>query len=108
MKNQTNFQPGTLCFQCNICGEESLVDMGELGREKASCTTCGSTARLRAIIRALSVELLGRNALLADFPTRKEIVGFGMTDWEGYSKQLAEKFSYENTYLHQEPYFDTS
>jgi SAM-dependent methyltransferase len=108
MNSQTELQPGTLCFQCNICSANSSVDMEELGREKASCRTCGSTARLRAIIRALSVELLGRNTPLANFPTRKDIVGFGMTDWEGYSKQLAEKFSYRNTYLHQEPYFDTS
>ena len=106
MKSQIDFQPGMFCFQCNICSEKSLVELKELGREKASCLTCGSTSRLRAIIRALSVELLGGNTVLADFPTRKDIVGFGMTDWEGYGKQLAEKFSYENTYLHQEPYFD--
>ncbi len=31
-----------------------------------------------------------------------------MTDWEGYATVLAEKFSYENTFLHQEPRIDIS
>lgn len=39
---------------------------------------------------------------------KKELRGLGMTDSEGYAKRFAEKFSYENTYLHQEPYLDIS
>jgi SAM-dependent methyltransferase len=45
---------------------------------------------------------------LPEFPVKKELRGLGMTDSEGYAQRLAEKFSYENTYLHQEPYLDIS
>ena len=69
---------------------------------------CGSTPRARAIIRAFSTELFGRNLVLADFPVSREISGLGMTDWEGYAARLAEKFSYTNTYYHQEPKLDIS
>ena len=31
-----------------------------------------------------------------------------MTDWEGYANTLAAKFSYQNTYYHQEPRLDIS
>jgi SAM-dependent methyltransferase len=108
MESQTTFQPGTLCFRCNICGEKCLINGSELQREQASCSACNSSARTRAIVRTLSVELFGENLALPDFPVKKELRGLGMTDSEAYAKQLAEKFSYENTYLHQEPYLDIS
>lgn len=108
MKSPTDCQPGTLCFRCNVCGEKCLIDGEELQREQASCLGCNSSARIRAIVRALSVELFGETLALPDFPANKELRGLGMTDSETYAKQLAEKFSYENTYLHQEPYLDIS
>ena len=84
-------EPGTLCFECNICGKHCLVAAAELQREIASCKACGSTPRARAIIRALSLELFGQNLVLPDFPVSRGISGLGMTDWEGYAVRLAEK-----------------
>jgi SAM-dependent methyltransferase len=101
-------EPATLRFYCNICGKPSLTDVRRLTREVATCQTCRSTARARAIIRVLSTELLGYNLLLPDFPPHREIRGLGMTDWEGYAVKLAEKFDYRNTYYHQEPKLDIS
>jgi len=63
---------------------------------------------MRSIIRVLSTELFGNNLLLKDFPAHPDIRGLGMTDWEGYANTLAEKFSYQNTYYHQEPRLDIS
>jgi hypothetical protein len=104
---KSGLEPGTLCFECNICGERCLVAIDQLQREVASCEACGSTPRLRAI-RALSRKLFGQNLILPDFPVSRGVSGLGMTDWDGYAKRLAEKFSYENTYFHQEPYLDVS
>lgn len=93
-------------FTCNICGVRSLVAASQLSREIASCETCGSTPRARAIIRALSLGLFGKNIILTDFPVNRKISGLGMSDWEGYATKLAEKFSYTNTYYHKEPRLD--
>ena len=101
-------EPGTLCFQCNICGTNSLAQLHRLRREDVSCSTCGSTPRARAVIRVLSLGLFGKNLALTDFSTRRAIRGLGMTDWEGYANRLSGKFSYRNTYYHREPRLDIS
>ena len=101
-------QPGTLYFQCNICGQQGTLELDSLGREVASCSGCGSNPRIRALIRALSTELFGEDLILPDFPNRKNIRGLGLTDWESYSSLLTQKFDYVNTYLHQEPRLDIS
>ena len=101
-------EPGTLCFRCNICGESCQTALDRLGREDVSCNGCGSIPRARAVIRTLALELFGTNLLLSDFPARPDIRGLGMTDWQGYADRLAEKFSYRNTYYHQEPRLDIS
>jgi SAM-dependent methyltransferase len=103
-----SYEPGTLCFRCNICGERCQTALDRLGREEVSCKGCGSSPRARAIIRVLSTQLFGKNLLLSDFPARRDIRGLGMTDWKGYATRLAEKFSYRNTYYHQEPRLDIS
>ena len=100
--------PKTPGFICNICGDRCLVAREQLQRETVSCTSCGSTARTRAIIRALSLELFDQNLILPDFPVRRETSGLGMSDWEGYAVKLAEKFRYTNTYFHKEPRLDIS
>ena len=101
-------EPGTLCFRCNICGANCLTQLHRLRREDVSCNSCGSTPRARAVIRTLSLELFGKNLLLPDFSTRRDIRGLGMTDWRGYADQLTDKFSYRNTYYHQDPRLDIS
>jgi SAM-dependent methyltransferase len=98
-------EPGTLSFRCNVCGASSLVAMEKLGRELASCA-CGSSGRFRAIVKALSLELFNASLALPDFPARPDLVGLGMTDWDGYALRLAPLFSYRNTYYHQEPRLD--
>jgi SAM-dependent methyltransferase len=99
-------EPATLLFYCNICSKLSLTDVRRLDRETPTCQACHSNARVRAVIQVLSTELFHENLLLPDFPTRREIHGLGMTDWEGYAVKLAEKFAYQNTYYHKEPRLD--
>src|SRR4026207_217731 len=99
-------EPATLTFYCNIFGKPSLTDVRYLDREIPTCQTCNSNARVRAVIQVLSTELFHENLLLPDFPTRREIRGLGMTDWEGYAVKLSEKFDYQNTYFHEEPRLD--
>ena len=99
-------EPATLLFYCNICGKLSLTDVRRLDRETPTCQACHSNARVRAVIQVLSTELFRENLLLPDFPTRREIHGLGMTDWEGYAVKLSGKFDYQNTYYHEEPRLD--
>ena len=101
-------QPETARFKCNVCGERCLVAVDNLRRDIVSCKACGSTPRTRSIIRVLSMELFAQNLVLGDFPESRSICGLGMTDWDGYAISLAEKFRYTNTYYHQEPKLDIS
>jgi SAM-dependent methyltransferase len=85
-----------------------LLAAEKLGREVASCPNCGSTGRWRSIISVLSLELFGVSLVLSDFPIRSDLVGLGMTDWDGYALPLARTFNFRNTYYHQEPKLDVS
>jgi SAM-dependent methyltransferase len=96
----------TLCYRCNICGKECESEITELTRENPSCVSCGSTVRMRAIIRTLSLELFGESLAIPDFPIRHDIVGMGMSDWEEYAERLKHKLDYRNTYYHKEPQLD--
>lgn len=106
IKEQTIDQPGYLSFRCNICGRTSVARVEELNREAPSCKGCGSTVRFRSIIHVLSIELFGESLALPDFPTRPDLTGIGMSDWEGYAIPLAHKFNYRNTHYHKEPKLD--
>src|SRR5437016_10071986 len=99
-------QPGTLFFQCNICGTLCTVELASLAREVRSCPKCSSSPRIRAIIRTLSESLFQKNFILPEFLIRKDIKGLGLTDPESYASQLKQKFDYINTYFHQEPRLD--
>ncbi len=100
-------QPSTLDFSCNICGA-NIVDFPteQLDREIVSCEACGSTVRWRSIVHLISLALFGKPMLLGDFPKDKGIRGVGLSDSPLYSEPLAQKFSYINTYIHQEPFLD--
>lgn len=100
--------PGEVDFVCNVCGIENLgVPLAHVqNREGVSCRRCGSSLRMRSLMRLLSRELYGRTMPVPEFPADKSITGLGMSDWEGYAKALAEKFSYTNTYYHVEPKLD--
>jgi SAM-dependent methyltransferase len=80
--------------------------MRDLDRERPSCEQCGSSPRFRAIVSILSEQLLGASLCLPDFPVRKDLVGIGLSDWDGYADLLSERFSYTNTYYHREPRLD--
>src|SRR5690348_15629753 len=97
---------GTLCFRCNLCGTESTIPVNILTRETASCPTCKSNARRRALVRALLTELKSEEHVLARVQPNKEIVGLGMSDPADYARLLEEKFSYQNTCFHEEPFLD--
>jgi len=95
-------------FRCNLCGVEnrSVPRPQVCNRECPTCRACHSSLRMRSIVHALSQELFGRPIVLAEFPRNKEIRGLGMSDWEGYSKQLERRFSYTNTFYDAQPRLD--
>jgi SAM-dependent methyltransferase len=64
--------------------------------------------RWRSVIHALSTELFGTSMAIPDFPNRPDLVGVGLSDWNGYAVRLGEKLSYTNTYYHREPLLDIS
>jgi SAM-dependent methyltransferase len=97
---------GRAVFRCNLCDTVNLARPDELGREIGSCRGCVSTVRFRAIVHLLSLELFGASLPLSAFPSRRDLVGIGLTDWDGYASVLAERLSYTNTFLHQEPRLD--
>jgi SAM-dependent methyltransferase len=95
-------------FQCNVCEATNEFPPAGFDRDAPSCTRCGSTVRLRALLRALSVEVFGIPLALADFPRLKSIRGLGMTDQKGCASLLESRFDYRNTFYHEEPRFDIS
>jgi hypothetical protein len=85
-----------------MCGTPAAA----LSREEISCITCGSTVRMRGMMHALSIALFGRALALPDFPNRRDLIGKGMSDWDGYANPLSKKLGYINTYYHMEPMLD--
>jgi len=57
-------------------------------------------------MHALSIALFGRAISLPEFPERKDLLGKGMSDWDGYAKPLSKKLGYINTYYHKAPKLD--
>lgn len=96
-----------LTFTCNLCNSPcSVGSEADVGREKCSCSTCGSCARFRWIIHALSLELFGKSIPLTLFPLAKDVTGIGLTDSESVAGPLAKQLSYTNTFYHKEPRID--
>lgn len=93
-------------FVCNICSSKNLTAKEKFGREIPTCNTCGSTVRMRSIIHGLSLSLFGESLCIDEFSCKSEVRGFGMGDWRIYADRLKEKFNYQNTFYHREPYFD--
>jgi SAM-dependent methyltransferase len=93
-------------FACNICGASCELDPKRVRREDRSCWSCGSTARSRSVIHALSVALFHEPLRITDFPTRRDLRGLGLSDAYRYADRLAAKFSYTNTFLEREPRLD--
>jgi len=95
-------------FTCNICSADNPLPANDMhmGRESGRCADCGSTVRLRAMLRLLSLGLFGRALAIADFPERPDLVGWGISDWHGYAGRLGAKLGYSNTHFHREPRLD--
>lgn len=98
--------PGTLAFQCNICGADCQFPLDNLSRETPSCPSCHSSPRTRAIVDIIARKLIGHSLPLPQFPEHDSRRGLGLTDSENYASRLVQKFDYHNTYLHQEPRMD--
>jgi hypothetical protein len=82
-------------FQCNVCGEhvEALVD--SLTRETGACPHCGANVRLRSIAYLVGLALHGTTKPTAEWPARPDLVGYGVSDWQLFSKYY--RFAYKNT-----------
>ncbi len=97
-----------MSFVCNVCGSASAFSAGEMTREGQSCTACGSSLRLRALIALLSEEIFGIVLAVPEFPVLKGIRGLGMSDTPQIADLLGRKFDYTNTFYHQSPRFDVT
>lgn len=97
---------GTLAYRCNICATEQRCRLQDLRRDQASCTTCGSTGRWRAVVATLTRELFGRSIALPELPRRPDLRGLGIGDWPGYADALAAQTDYRNTFFEREPRLD--
>ena len=98
---------GRVKFFCNICNHPNDALISSLTREEATCSGCGSTVRMRAMVQILTAELFGKSMRIDEIsPPRPDIVGIGMSCWEVYANRLAHKVKYVNTYYHQEPFLD--
>jgi SAM-dependent methyltransferase len=96
-----------ITFRCNICDQQNESRLGQLTREDPSCSRCGSTVRMRSIVQVLTTELFGRSLSISEIqPARPEVVGIGMSCWDGYAIPLAHHITYKNTFYHQEPRLD--
>lgn len=93
-------------YRCNICGALNETAPEHFGRETPDCTGCGSTLRMRAVIGLLGRHLFGSALAIGDFPSRRDLRGVGLSDWDEYARRLATPLSYTNTYYHQEPRLD--
>ena len=92
---------------CNVCGCNALADRSDFERERPSCSGCGSTVRVRAVIHVLSTALFGESLKIDDFPYRPDLNGLGLSDSPGYAKRLATKLpGYRNTSYHDKPRLD--
>lgn len=96
----------SVAFQCNICGTFCRIGRSSLDRETPSCRKCSSSVRMRSIVHLLSLALFDKSLLLRDFPTRHDLQGIGMSDWDGYAIPLTKTLGYTNTFYHKDPKLD--
>jgi SAM-dependent methyltransferase len=61
---------------------------------------------MRSMVHLLSRELFGESLALPDFPVRKDLIGFGLSDWSVYAEPLRQRVNYINTFYHTAPMLD--
>ncbi|HTR00898.1 MAG TPA: class I SAM-dependent methyltransferase, partial [Candidatus Acidoferrum sp.] len=98
--------PGHLLWVCNLCGGDNHSYPDSIRRETGACKRCGGILRFRSIAAVLTQRLFGTVKVLAQLNENRAIHGLGMSDSHTYADQLAGKFSYTNTFYHQEPLLD--
>jgi SAM-dependent methyltransferase len=96
----------TVTFRCNVCGRWNQKPAEVFGREMRSCDGCGSSVRMRGMVRALTFALFGKSRALPDLEVDRSIRGVGLSDWRGYAEPLARIFDYTNTRYDTEPRLD--
>ncbi len=99
--------PGTLQYECNICGRANAIDLSAIERERRTCLGCGSTLRQRALIATLSRKLFAGKSLPLDaWDGVGSLEVTGVSDSELIARALGGKLRYRNTFLHQPPVLD--
>ncbi len=99
--------PGTLQYDCNICGRPNAVDLTAMERESRTCLGCGSTLRHRSVVAALSRKLFaGRSLPLDEWEGVDALKVTGVSDAELIARALGQKVAYTNTFFHQAPFLD--
>lgn len=97
---------GRIAFTCNVCASRVRTRITKLGREIPACPTCRSTARMRAMVHLLSLELFAESVPIARMPGNPDRRVLGLSDWPPYAERLAGKLAYTNTAPHEAPRFD--
>jgi SAM-dependent methyltransferase len=100
--------PPEIRFTCNLCGQPAVIAVSEFHRELAFCQTCGSVARFRGIVYAISQAIFGNSIVLSEFPQRKDMSAIGLSDAPHYSVGLEKAFNYTNTFYHVDPFYDVT
>jgi hypothetical protein len=94
-------------FICPVCDSFNFVQNDALAifeRETPSCSSCGSSTRQRSLVKAVIEEFTLNEH--NDPKHSSEIVGVGISDWEGIGERLSKNYKYVNTFYHQSPYID--
>lgn len=84
-----------MTFQCNVCGERVESAVESLSREAGACPRCGANVRLRSIAYLVGLALFGTTKPTTEWPVRRDLVGYGVSDWQLFSKYY--RFAYKNT-----------
>lgn len=98
--------PGTLNFQCNICGSDNCLIAATITREAGACHCCGANVRFRSMAAILTQRLFGKIVVLEELECDGSIRGLGMSDSHCYASRLESKFAYTNTFYHCDPQLD--
>lgn len=98
--------PGSVAFECNLCGMPNHVAPEALSREIPSCAGCGSTVRWRSLVHLVCAELLGRETVIPATRRRGDLRGLGLSDDACVARAFAAAFDYTNTFFHTEPQLD--
>jgi hypothetical protein len=61
---------------------------------------------MRGVIRAVSIALTGEDLTIDELPSRPELRGIGLSDWDEYEQRLASRIKYTTTYFDREPRLD--